>query len=349
MFAADLCKLAACVAKQKIYNTSRRKKQSITWCILQTRSVLTLMDNPDLNPLLQHLLHLTNEVAKGHYDQSESLFEYTKTGQYPELIVELAESFGLMAVKIEAREYRLEETIEELHRKNAALEASLQKVRLLEQVQTHLNKFVPESVKRIIEIAPDAPDLEKRDQDVSVLFLDIAGYTRLSETVEAQRMNYLIERYFSSFLDDIYHNKGDINETAGDGLMILFQDADPIQHATNAVHTAIAVQKKVQVINADLAGQFPPVVVNIGINSGQTSVGSTRFEGLAGTRWTFTASGPVTNVAARLGQLATQGEVFIGEETAKRVQERFAVLEGGTHRLKNVREPVQVYQVVLTP
>jgi class 3 adenylate cyclase len=62
----------------------------------------------------------------------------------------------------------------------------------------------------MIEAAPEAPDLDKRDRDVTVLFLDIAEYTRLSETVDAPRMNALIERYFSSFLDDIYQNHGDI-------------------------------------------------------------------------------------------------------------------------------------------
>ena len=204
---------------------------------------------------------------------------------------------------------------------------------------------MPESVKKIIETAPEAPDLEKHDIDVSVLFLDIAGYTRMSESVEFEDVNYLVEKYFSSFLDDIYENKGDINETAGDGLMIIFQDEDQARHAENAVKTALAIHKKVMGINRDLRGKFEPVAINIGINSGSALVGSSRFEGITGTRWTFTASGPVTNVAARIGQLATGGKILIGGETAGRVRECFGLDCLGPQRLKNVSEPVEVFEV----
>jgi class 3 adenylate cyclase len=218
-------------------------------------------------------------------------------------------------------------------------------VELLENIKTHLGKFVPESVRKIIESTPDAPDLEKREADVSVLFLDIAGYTRLSETVPPERMNTLIETYFSSFLDHIHENKGDINETAGDGLMIIFQDPDERAHALNALATALAIRERTALINRDLEGRFEPVVVNIGINSGPASVGSTRFEGITGTRWTYTASGPVTNVAARIGSLARNGEILLGGETAGRVGDACSLTSTGSHRLKNVKTPIEVFRV----
>jgi class 3 adenylate cyclase len=305
------------------------------------------MEHVDLDNLVRRLIHLSHEIARGQYSQAEALFALTNRDAYPQVVAELAEALGMMAVKVEAREYRLEQIIDELRQKNVELEATLHKVKLLETIKVHLGKFVPEAVKHLIEAAPEAPDLDKHDQDVTVLFLDIAGYTHLSETVEAPRMNALIERYFSSFLDDIYQNQGDINETAGDGLMIIFQNADPVQHARNAVRTALAVQRKVQTVNQELAEQFEPIVVNIGINSGLAAVGSTRFEGIAGTRWTFTASGPVTNVAARIGKLATRGEIFAGEETARRIRGEFALCDLGEHHLKNVGLPVRVHQVML--
>jgi len=295
--------------------------------------------------LLRHLIKLSGDIARGSYDEADKIFEYTKSGLYPQLITELAESFGMMTVKIEAREFQLEQMIEELREKNIELEKTLEKVSLLENIKTHLSKFVPESVKRIIETAPEAPDFEKQPRDVSILFLDIAGYTRLSETVEIEQMNYIVERYFSSFLDDIHQNKGDINETAGDGLMIIFQDADRVRHARNAVQTALAINRKVETINRDLRGSFEPIAINIGINSGAVMVGSSRFEGISGNRWTFTASGPVTNLAARIGSCARNGAIFIGEETAKRVMEYFDLADIGLHDLKNVRVPVRIFEV----
>ncbi len=252
---------------------------------------------------------------------------------------ELAQSFNTMASDLKAH-------VNELQRKKEELEASLHRIELLENIESTLSKFVPESVKARIDEAPEAPDLEKRETDVSVLFLDVAGYTKMSEQVATDEMNFLIERYFSSFLDDIYKNKGDINETAGDGLMIIFQDEDPVVHAVNAVRTGLAIDKKVAQVNRQEAGRFQAVTINIGVNSGMALVGSSRFEGLAGTRWTFTASGPVTNVAARIGALATKGEIYVGEETARRVRGRFELKDIGPQTLKNVKEPVLVYQVL---
>ncbi|MEW5913219.1 MAG: adenylate/guanylate cyclase domain-containing protein [Thermodesulfobacteriota bacterium] len=252
---------------------------------------------------------------------------------------ELADSFNTMAGDLQAH-------VAELQRKRKELEDSLHRIELLENIQNTLNKFVPTSVRARIAEAPEAPDLTKRETDVSVLFLDVAGYTKMSEQVAGEEMNFLIERYFSSFLDDIYQNKGDINETAGDGLMIIFQDDDPAKHALSAVNCAVAIQNKVAQVNQELKGRFQPVTINIGVNSGTALVGSSRFEGLAGTRWTFTATGPVTNTAARLGALASKGEIYIGPETAQRVQGRFALKDIGPQQLKNVAQPVQVFQVL---
>lgn len=297
--------------------------------------------------LLDRLIDLTRDVSAGQYDRSSELFELTKTGSYPEKISELAESFGMMVVKVEAREYRLEQMIEELRQKNLELAASLSKVEMLEKIKGHLSKFVPQTVQRLIESAPETPDLTKREQDLSVVFLDIAGYTRMSERLDTEMVNQLVERYFSSFLEDIHRHQGDINETAGDGLMILFQDQDAQAHAGNAVATAVAIQAKVEAINRQMAGSQDPLVVNIGINTGRALVGSSRFESITGPRYTFTATGPVTNLAARIAGLASRGEILIGPDTAARIDQDFEVVCLGPKRLKNVAEEVPVYQVLL--
>jgi len=186
-------------------------------------------------------------------------------------------------------------------------------------------------------------------RDITVLFLDIAGYTSLSETLDKESMNDLVERYFSSFLDDIYANRGDINETAGDGLMIIFQDDDPYAHARAAVRTAQAIRAQTQRINTELAGVYAPVAVNIGINSGLAAVGATRFQSATGTRWTFTASGPVTNLAARLAARATQGAIYVGPETVRRLGKDLHLRALGLQALKNVHTPVMVYEVLEHP
>jgi hypothetical protein len=94
----------------------------------------------------------------------------------------------------------------------------------VDRILDHLRPFVPSTVQKIVEKDPEAPDLEKKDIDVTVLFLDVAGYTHISETQSRDKVTFIIEKYFSSFLDVIVVHGGDINETAGDGLMVIFQE-----------------------------------------------------------------------------------------------------------------------------
>jgi class 3 adenylate cyclase len=179
---------------------------------------------------------------------------------------------------------------------------------------------------------------------VTVLFLDIEGYSRLSEALSRPTMNAVVERYFSLFLAPIRAEGGDINETAGDGLMIIFQDGESGAHAAAAVRAALAIREQTARANADPGHRHPPILVNIGISSGECDVGTTRFAGPVGERWTFTASGPVTNLAARLGSHATGGQILLSPETAIRVRDRFPVRSQGLVSLKNLSVAVEVWR-----
>jgi DNA-binding response OmpR family regulator len=214
----------------------------------------------------------------------------------------------------------------------------------LRRVRDHFAKFVPEAVKRLVSANPEAPELAKRERDVSVLFLDISGYARLSERLPLEALNTLVERYFSTFLDRIHDAGGDINETAGDGFMAIFQDADRDAHAVKAVETALALLAVTETLGRRPAEH--PLAVHMGINSGLALVGSTRFEGLRGTRWTFTASGPVTNLAARLAGAAAPGKVLAGPETVRRLRDRYRLEMIGRESLKNIAEAIDVHRVV---
>jgi class 3 adenylate cyclase len=202
-------------------------------------------------------------------------------------------------------------------------------------------------VKRLLERNPDANELEKSEKDVSVLFLDIAGYTRLSEQMDPKQLNRLVQSYFSSFLEIIHDHQGDVNETAGDGLMVVFQsDRSPADHALNATRSAFAIQRRVEELNEEFAGVFQPVFLHMGVNSGPALVGATKLASSAGARWTFTASGPVTNLAARIAGQATGGEIIVGPTTAERIKGHFVLESLGERTLKNVAEPVRLYRVI---
>jgi class 3 adenylate cyclase len=202
---------------------------------------------------------------------------------------------------------------------------------------------VPQRVRELIEESPEAPSLDKRETDVTVLFADITGYTRLSSRLSPDTLDALVERYFGAFLDEIVKHGGDVNETAGDGLMVIFHEGE---HARAAVGAARGIHRRASELNAELADRFDPLAMHIGVNTGSALLGATKIEGRAGTRWTYTASGLTTNIAARLAAVAQGGDIVISETTRLRLVPETPLEDLGTRELKNVDAPLRLYRLV---
>jgi class 3 adenylate cyclase len=225
------------------------------------------------------------------------------------------------------------------------LKASMRKVEILESVKENLSKFVPVTVSRMIEKSPDNAIPESRQQDLSVLFLDIEGYTKLCEKLGGSQTNEVIEKHFSVFMDAIYANNGDVNETAGDGLMVLFLNEDKQASALEAVNSALLIRKETARIWEKCSALYRPLDINMGINSGQALVGAAKFETYSGSRWTYTARGKLTNVAARIGAQATGGSIYLSKTTADRIKGHFSPVPKGKFKLKNVSEEVEIFEL----
>jgi class 3 adenylate cyclase len=209
-------------------------------------------------------------------------------------------------------------------------------------IRSSLAKFVPRRVRQLIEDSPEAPLLDKREANVTVLFADISGYTRLSSRLAPEALGALVERYFGAFLDEIIKHGGDVNETAGDGVMVIFHEDD---HAQAAVEAARAIHRRADELNAELAPGHEPLAMHIGVNTGPALLGATKIEGRAGTRWTYTASGLTTNIAARLSALARDGEIVISDTTRAHLGATVPLEDLGVRDLKNVDAPVRLYRL----
>jgi class 3 adenylate cyclase len=216
----------------------------------------------------------------------------------------------------------------------------------LHKIKGVLSNFVPSTAKDIIEKDPERALLEKYIHDATILFLDMEGFTTLVQQYPHERINNAIEFYFSAFFDVIQKSGGDINETAGDGMMVIFLNPDPNQHARNAVQAALEIQRKCREVSTAEDAHLFPIRVNIGISSGEVYMGSTKMRGSGGDRWTFTASGSITILAARLSQYGRGGQILIGEQTAQRIKKIFPLNHLGKVPLKNVNHSGEVYHVL---
>ncbi|MCP3944831.1 MAG: GAF domain-containing protein [Desulfobacteraceae bacterium] len=224
-------------------------------------------------------------------------------------------------------------------------EMTQEKIRI-SRMLTNLSPFVPESVRQMVKKNPDLLTREKEQKDISVLFLDLEGYTRLSISRPEVEVNRIIEKIFSNFVDPIHRSHGDINETAGDGLMIIFKNHDGKTNAINSVKAALEIAQRNRAMNLSLPGDMEPIDVNIGINSGFALVGMTRFTGSLDTRMTYTASGSVTNIASRLSDYARGGDILIGENTQKMIRGLWPVYDLGPVILKGLKEPLQIFSLL---
>jgi class 3 adenylate cyclase len=248
------------------------------------------------------------------------------------------ENIKRLNLELQEKNRQLEKTLKEL-------QAALKKIEILESIKANLSKFAPTTVTRLIETSPTGDVLEASERDCSVLFLDIEGYTKLTETLGPTEMNRVIEKYFSAFMESIYVNSGDVTETSGDGLMVIFLNDDKKTNALEAVRTAVTIREKAGLINQEDDILSEPLIINIGICSGEAFVGATKLESLTGSRWTYTSHGIPTNVAARICSKATGGDILVSKETADRIKECFSPQSLGKFSLKNVSEEVEIYAV----
>ncbi len=239
---------------------------------------------------------------------------------------------------LQLQNIELEKALDELRK-------AMHKVEILESVKANLSKFVPATVSRMIEKSPNGEMPQSKEKDVSILFLDIEAYTKICERLGDAEMNDIIEKHFSAFMDAIYANNGDVNETAGDGLMVLFLDKDKEQNALDAVRTALQIREDTIKIGGACSSLYRPLEINMGINSGLAFVGAAKFDSITGSRWTYTARGGITNVAARIGAQARGGKVFLSKSTADRIMHQFPLSPLGKFSLKNVSEEVEIFEI----
>lgn len=215
----------------------------------------------------------------------------------------------------------------------------------LTKVKNQLTKFVPKSVADLAETDPDKLSGEKTPMDVSVLFVDLQNFSSITEKHDQRMVNHMVENHFSKYLKCIHNHGGELNETSGDGIMVIFQNGTIENKAFKAVCAALEIAEENKKINQEYNYPWGEIDLHIGISSGTAYVGTTRMKSAVGDRWTYTASGFVTVLAARIGSESDKSRIFIGKNTYELIHEKIECEFLDSFNLKNLSEKMPIYHV----
>ncbi|MFP8882250.1 MAG: adenylate/guanylate cyclase domain-containing protein [Myxococcota bacterium] len=195
---------------------------------------------------------------------------------------------------------------------DAMLDAQRSEHEVLETFGRHVS---PQVAKRLMERGTGS---ETELRDVSVFFLDIRGFTTLSEARSPKEVVALLNDLFSFMVDEIDRHQGIVNKFLGDGFMAVFgAPFSAGQDASNALAAAMGICDRLEVLIA--GDELPPLRIGIGIHAGHAiagNIGSSR-------RKEYTLIGDVVNVAARIESLNKRFEsaVLVSASVWSRLEE----------------------------
>lgn len=192
----------------------------------------------------------------------------------------------------------------------------------------------------------EAPALQAQRCQISVLFADISGFTRMSEGMEPLVLAGILNRTFEAMTDQIFSRGGTLDKYIGDAIMAFFGAPSPDpDHARHAVEAATAMQQILQALNAARPEGYPELKMRIGINSGEAFAGDIGCE----KRMDYTVMGSTVNLASRLeSSVAKPGQIVVGPRTADLVgRDRLRQLEG--FALKGIEQEVRPFEVLWAP
>ena len=226
---------------------------------------------------------------------------------------------------------------------------AIEQARLNENIQkekdmrSRLERYhSPSIVNQIIHSQISENLFNISEQEVSVMFADIVGFSTLSEKCEPQYIAVLLNDFFAEMSEIIFQNEGTLDKFIGDAIMAVFGAPYPQKdHAFRCVKTALQVIEQLSVFNKERAHR-EPIEIRIGINSGKVvagDIGSPK-------RIEYTVLGNTVNIASRLESLvAKPSQIVISEDTFRRVSDQFKTKSLGEYELKGLEKKIQVYEV----
>lgn len=176
--------------------------------------------------------------------------------------------------------------------------------------------------------------------EATVAFIDICGFTRISEQETPDTVVKLLNSYFDLITKEIILQNGVIDKFIGDCVMAVFRGD---HHLDRAMDACLAVRDKINELPETGSNKFIPKV-SIGVNSGEMVSGNIGSATLR--RLDFTVIGDTVNTAQRLQSKAEPGQIIISEKSYEQINQFFNCRKIGEVNMKNKSEAITIYEVI---
>ena len=226
---------------------------------------------------------------------------------------------------------------------NRTLEQRVQaQVGQLERLARLKRFFSPQLAEMIV--SGDAVDpLKSHRREVTVVFLDLRGFTSFAETSEPEEVMGVLREYHAEMGRLILEHEGTLERFTGDGMMIFFNDPVPVANPEErAIRMAEAMRSRIRDLGAEWRRRGYDLDLSIGIAKGYATIGAIGFEG----RQDYAAIGSVTNLASRLCAEASPDQILVSQPIHAGVAELVNVKAVGPLHLKGFRRPITAYELV---
>jgi adenylate cyclase len=250
-------------------------------------------------------------------------------------------------VKSMLRIKNLHDTVEALAAERAEWNKTLER-RVEEQVGElerlgRLKRFFSPQLAELIVAGGAEDPLKSHRREVTVVFLDLRGFTAFAETAEPEEVMGVLREYHAEMGRLILDHEGTLERFTGDGMMIFFNDPVLVPNpGERAVRMAVAMRRRVDDLAVGWRKRGYDLAFGLGIAQGYATIGAIGFEG----RWDYGAIGTVTNLASRLCGEAKGGQILIAQRVASSVEDVADLEEVGALTLKGLLRPVPAFNVI---
>ena len=289
------------------------------------------------------MVTVMTDITEQKQAERDLLEATRRTEEANKLITEKNRILEGLNREIRDKNRQLEEQAAQIADWNSRLET-----RVTEQVaqigqMSKLTRFLSPKVSDLI-MSGDADDpLKTRRREITVVFVDLRGFTGFTETAEPEEVMSVLREYHAELGRAIMQYDGTIEHFAGDGVMILFNDPVPVEnHELQAVRMALLMRVSVAALARGWKKRGYALGFGVGIAGGYATIGTIGFEG----RLDYGAIGTVTNLAARLCGEATDGQILISPRIYSKVEAHIEAESVGELSLKGFHRPVLAHNVL---